>query len=259
MIRERSGSPIIRERSGGATLRESSGGPLILAPPQSVPAPPQPAPSAVPSALGWPYHPASVVMRGWIQAPLFGLLGLLVRTEVRGLERIEHLDGPALFVANHISHLDTPVVLRALPAWRRRRIAVAAARDYFYNHALTGALVGLGVGAFPLDRGSDVRPLLDQCARLQGEGWSMLFFPEGTRSTTGEIRPFKHGVGLIALRLGLPVVPIRTCGLFDVMPKGRVLPRPGRVTVHVGSPLAFESATPIPQVAASIEAALRAL
>ena len=87
----------------------------------------------------------------------------------------------------------------------------------------------------------------------------MLFFPEGTRSTTGEIGPIKHGVGLIALKLGLPVVPIRTCGLFDVLPKGRILPRPGRVTVHVGSPLAFEPAAPMRQVTAAIEAALRAL
>jgi long-chain acyl-CoA synthetase len=233
-------------------MRQRSGGPLILARTQ-------PAPEAIPSALGWPFHPASVAARGWLQAPLFGLMSLLVRSEVRGLERIERLDGPALFVANHISHLDTPVVLRALPTDRRRRIAVAAARDYFYTQPLLGALVGLGVGAFPIDRRADIRPLLDRCARLREEGWSMLFFPEGTRSTTGEMGPVRHGVGLIALRLGLPVVPIRTCGLFDVLPKGRAIPRPGRVTVHVGVPLEFEPATPMRQVTATIEAALRAL
>jgi len=233
-------------------MRQHLGRPVVLAPAQ-------PSRRASMGGPGWPYSPLSIAARDCIQAPLFGLLGLLVRTQVSGLEQIDRLNGPALFVANHISHLDTPVVLRALPAQRRRRIAVAAARDYFYNSAVVGAMVGVGVGAFPLARGDDIRPLLNQCARLKEGGWSMLFFPEGTRSTTGEIGPFKHGVGLIALKLGLPVVPIRTRGLFDVLPKGRRLPRPGRVTVHVGSPLEFETATPMRRVTASIEAALRAL
>ncbi|MCC7370249.1 MAG: 1-acyl-sn-glycerol-3-phosphate acyltransferase [Chloroflexi bacterium] len=230
-------------------MRQRSGAPLVLAPPR---------PSSV-GRPGWPYSPLSVVARGWIQAPLFGLLGLLVRTEVSGLERIEQMDRPVLFVANHISHLDTAVVLRALPAERRRRIAVGAARDYFYNHALVGAMVGLGVGAFPLTRGADIRPLLDQCTRLKESGWSMLFFPEGTRSTSGEIGPFRHGVGLIAATLGLPVVPIRTRGLFEVLPKGSVLLRPGRVTVNIGSPFDVEPGAPIHHVTASIKAALHAL
>lgn len=233
-------------------LEERSGGPLVLAPARLAGLEGSQGP-------GWPYAPPAVAARGLIQAPLFGLLSLLAQTEVHGLERIAQLEGPALFVANHTSHLDTLVVLRALPAEWRRRIAVAAARDYFYSHAVVGAMVGLGVGAFPLARGADVRPLLDQCARLQERGWSTLLFPEGTRSTTGEIGPLKHGAGLIALKLGLPVVPIRTRGLFDVLPKGRRLPRPGRVTVHVGAPLDFELATPVQQVTASIATALNAL
>jgi 1-acyl-sn-glycerol-3-phosphate acyltransferase len=228
--------------------------PRPLAPPTA-----DPAQFAGGTALTWPYSPFAVTARSLIQAPLFGLLDLLVRTEVRGLERIESLDCPVLFVANHTSHLDTPVLLRSLPAHQRRRIAVAAAQDYFFDDPVVGALVGLGIGAFPLARGANVRPLLDRCTRLRDGGLSMLFFPEGTRSTTGEIGPFKHGVGLIALKLGLPVVPIRTRGLFEVLPKGRTLPRPGRVSVHVGEPLVFEPDTPKPQVTASISAALRAL
>jgi long-chain acyl-CoA synthetase len=211
------------------------------------------------SPTAWTYSPLAVAARGWVQWPLFGLLDLLVRTEVSGLERIESLDGPVLFAANHTSHLDTLVLLRALPAHRRRRVAVAAAQDYFYNHALVGALVGLGVGAFPLARSADARPLVEHCARLRERGWSMLFFPEGTRSTTGAIGLLKHGVGLMALKLGLTVVPIRTRGLFEVLPKGRVLPRPGRVTVHFGTPLAFELATSPQAVTATIAAALHAL
>lgn len=219
----------------------------------------RPAPSASTSPPDWPYSPLAVAARGWVQWPIFGLLDVLVRTEVYGVERIESLDRPVLFVANHTSHLDTLVLLRALPAQQRRRIAVAAAHDYFFSHALVGALVGLGVGAFPIARTSDARPLVEHCARLQERGWSMLFFPEGTRSMTGAIGPLKHGVGLMALKLGLPIVPIRTRGLFEVLPKGRLLPRPGVATVHVGTPLEFTPATPTQTVTATIAAALHAL
>jgi long-chain acyl-CoA synthetase len=217
------------------------------------------APSTRVSLPGWPYSPLAVVARSVVQWPLFGLLDLLVRTEVRGRERIELLDRPVLFVANHTSHLDTPVLLRALPAQQRRRVAVAAARDYFFNRALVGALVGLGVGAFPIARGADARAAIEHCTRLQERGWSLLFFPEGTRTTTGAIGPLKHGVGLLALKLGLPVVPVRTRGLFEVLPKGRTLPRLGRATVHFGAPLEFAPATSAQSVTATIAAALHAL
>jgi 1-acyl-sn-glycerol-3-phosphate acyltransferase len=230
----------------------SSGGPLALPSGRRTP----PASFSPPD---WPYSPLAVAARGWVQWPIFGLLDLLVRTEVSGLERLESLDRPALFVANHASHLDTPVLLRVLPDHRRRRIAVAAAHDYFFSHALVGVLVGLGVGGFPVARAAVVRPVLEHCARLRERGWSMLFFPEGTRSATGAIGPFKHGVGVIALKLGLPVVPIRTRGLFELLPKGRVLPRPGRATIHFGTPLEFEPATPTRTVTGSIAGALHAL
>jgi long-chain acyl-CoA synthetase len=207
----------------------------------------------------WPYSPLAVAVRSCVQKPLFGLLDLLIQTEISGLERLDLLDRPVLFVANHTSHLDTLVLLRALPARHRRRIAVAAAQDYFFSHALGGVLVGLGVGAFPLARSADVRPVLDHCARLRGRGWSLLFYPEGTRSTTGMIGPFKRGVAVIALKLGLSVVPIRTRGLFELMPKGRTLPRPGRVSVRFGAPLDFEPTVPIETVTATITAALHAL
>lgn len=233
-------------------MRDRPAGPLILVPARQTS-------SARISPPDWPYSPLAVAVRGWVQAPLFRLLDLFVDTDVSGLEHLESLDGPALFVANHTSHLDTPILLRALPAQRRRRIAVAAARDYFFSHAAAGALVGLGVGAFPLARAADARPMIEHCARLREQGWSMLFFPEGTRTTTGVIGPFKHGVGLIALKLGLPVVPVRTHGLFAVLPKGRSIPRPGRATVRFGAPLVFEATTPMQTVTASISAALHAL
>jgi long-chain acyl-CoA synthetase len=234
---------MIRERAGGSRALPST----------------YRTPSVCVSPPDWPYSPLAVDARGWLQWPLFGLLDLVVRTEVSGLDRLEAIDQPALFVANHTSHLDTLVVLRALPDRWRRRMAVAAAQDYFFSHALVGALVGLGVGAFPVARAGDGRPVVEHCARLRERGWSMMFFPEGTRSTTGQIGPLKHGAGLIALKLGLPIVPIRTRGLFEAMPKGRLLPRPGRASIQFGTPIDFGPSTPMPHVTASIAAALNAL
>lgn len=87
----------------------------------------------------------------------------------------------------------------------------------------------------------------------------MLFFPEGTRSTTGAMGPLKRGVGLIAIQLGLPVVPIRTPGLFESLPNGRVLPRPGRASVCFGTPIDFAGGTSRETATAAIAAALHAL
>jgi len=93
---------------------------------------------------------------------------------------------------------------------------------------------------------------------LPRQGWSLLLFPEGTRSPSGEIGPFKRGVGLLAVELGVPVVPVCLDGLARVLPKGRWPPRPGRVTVRFGAPLRFEAAS-ASLAARAVEQAVRAL
>ena len=97
------------------------------------------------------------------------------------------------------------------------------------------------------------------CGDLADAGYSLLVFPEGTRSTDGRIAPFKPGIGLLARELGLPVVPIYLDGLFRVLPKGQNLPRPGRVRVIIGVPLRVDPALGNVEAAAELEAALRAL
>jgi 1-acyl-sn-glycerol-3-phosphate acyltransferase len=90
-------------------------------------------------------------------------------------------------------------------------------------------------------------------------GWSVLIFPEGTRSRSGEMAPFKPGIGLVATRTGRPVIPVRITGLHDVLAPGRRLPRRGRVVVHFGEPLRARSGEGARDFTARLEAAVRDL
>ena len=204
----------------------------------------------------WPLTQAAGLARAATQPWVFGLLGLIAPAQIAGREIFEDFSPPALLVANHTSHLDSPVVLKALPGGWRRRVAVAAAADYFFSRAWLGAAVALALDGVPLVRGA-ARSSLAHCAWFLDRGWSILLYPEGTRSTTGEVAPFRAGVGLLAAELSVPVVPIGLAGLFQILPKGRRLPRPGRVQVRFGQPLHFARATPPSLAGSAIEQAGR--
>lgn len=207
----------------------------------------------------WPLSPAACLARKAVQRPGFDLLDLLVPARVYGLERLDGMAGPALFAANHTSHLDSPVILRALPSGLRERVAIAAAADYFFKSPLLGGLVALALNAFPFNREGSAHRALEHCEELLDAGWSVLMYPEGTRTTTGEIGRFRPGAGLVAVQTGVPVVPVYVGGLFDVMPKGRALPRRGRASVTFGEPLHFEEGTRPAEATAAMEVAVRAL
>jgi 1-acyl-sn-glycerol-3-phosphate acyltransferase len=172
---------------------------------------------------------------------LRGGLGPLVRRETKvqiaGLDVFDGLEGPVVFVANHSSHLDTALLLTTLPPSWQRRVAVGAAADYFFDawwRAVGSALV---FGTFPIERhgvGLSGTP-----EKLISEGWSVVMFPEGTRSPDGWTRRFRPGAAALARTHGIPVVPVALVGSFAAMPKGRGWPGPGRPPVHVryGRPL----------------------
>jgi 1-acyl-sn-glycerol-3-phosphate acyltransferase len=170
------------------------------------------------------------------------LLALLVRLvcrplRVEGAAHLRGLEPPFLLVANHASHLDTPLVLAALPPALCRRVAVAAAADYWFTRPLLGWLVRLLVNAFPLARRGCARPALAICRARAADGWALLLFPEGTRSPDGAVQPFKPGVGRLVGELGLPVVPVALVGTHACLPRGARWPRPGAATVAFGPPL----------------------
>jgi 1-acyl-sn-glycerol-3-phosphate acyltransferase len=189
----------------------------------------------------WWHGRAASWVRALVQrivlAPFVRVLCRSLRID--GAERVRGVDGPAIFVANHSSHFDTVLVLRALPADVRRRVTVAAAKDYFYGNAIKGAATSLLLNTFPFDRGEGAQASLGATAALIREGWSVLLFPEGTRSTDGSIGRFKRGVGALAADTGAPVVPIALEGARDLMAKGRCIPKRSHVRVTFGEPAAY--------------------
>jgi long-chain acyl-CoA synthetase len=215
--------------------------------------------SGRPVFANWPLAAPARLARRAVQAVTFAALRRFASTEVSGADVLNTLTPPVLFVANHTSHLDSPTLLSALPPRWCRKVSVAAAADYFFAQALPGAAIALLLNAFPFSRTGATRPTIERCAWLFDHGWSMLLYPEGTRSVTGRMAAFKDGAGLLAVELGVPVVPVGIDGTFDVLPKGRAWPRPGRVHVTFGTPLQFGAGTPYHTVTLAMEAAVRAL
>ena len=170
------------------------------------------------------------------------------RVEVFGAAQVEAIVGPAVFVANHASHVDTPILLCALPSQRRRRTLVAAAADYFFTRRPLAVGVSLAFGAVPVARrGGDDGGALAPLARLVGEGFSLVVFAEGTRSRTGRFGQFRPGAAALAGRCGVPLVPVHLAGTAPLMGPGhawmvRADPAHRRrrhaVTVAFGAPLA---------------------
>jgi 1-acyl-sn-glycerol-3-phosphate acyltransferase len=190
-------------------------------------------------------EPACFVREVLLSAVFRPLIALYARAEIDGLEHLDGLAGPVIFAANHCSHVDTPLILRALP-WRwRRRTGVAAAADYFYERRLTAYAVSLAFNTVPVERnGARLRPdavsLLD---RLLDEDWSVVVFAEGTRSRNGSIGPLQSGAAVLAARHDAAIVPVYVAGTRQTMPAGRrwMRRRPGgrrqNVRVAFGAPI----------------------
>jgi long-chain acyl-CoA synthetase len=188
----------------------------------------------------WQGAPSRLVRDALQRCGLFPVLRVLCRRfRVEGVEHLGRLDGPAIFVANHSSHFDTCLVVRALPVDVRRRLTVAAAADYFYRSKAKASFVSLLLNTFPFDREHGDESLA-RCEQAIRDGWSLLIYPEGTRSVDGEIGRFKRGAGIVASRLGVPVVPVHIDGASKIMPKGRSIPRRADVTVRFGEAVEYE-------------------
>jgi 1-acyl-sn-glycerol-3-phosphate acyltransferase len=165
--------------------------------------------------------------RGALLAGFFEpVLGWYTNREVSGADWLARLPAPAVFVANHSSHIDTPLILRALPgAWRRRTV-VAAAADYFYVKRPKAALVSLLFGTVPVARDGGGTSDLGHIEALLARRWSLLMYPAGTRhGDDGETRRLRTGAAVLAARHGLPLVPVHLTGTRRAMPPGQVWPR----------------------------------
>jgi 1-acyl-sn-glycerol-3-phosphate acyltransferase len=177
----------------------------------------------IPWARSWL---AGVVRETCLRFVLRPLMNLYTRRRATGRDVLSKINGPVILVANHTSHIDTPVILAALPRRFRKRTAVAAAADYFYRNKVVASLVSLIFNTVPMDRkgGGLGNQATDHLDRLLDEGWNLLVYPEGTRRA-GRAGRVRRGAAVLANRHKLPVVPIRVSGTRAVMPPGRFWPR----------------------------------
>lgn len=182
--------------------------------------------------------PVVIVRAALIVGFLYPLMAVFSRRRTYGQEVLRSVEGPVIFAANHLSVADNPAVLLALP-WRwRMRVATAASEEVMRGRgrvqSFFAALISNG---FQFSQRGSVRASLDHCARISDAGWSLLFFPEGVRSDDGAIGPFKPGIGLLAARLGVPVVPVYLKGTDSVVAKGGARPHRGYIEVRFGRPI----------------------
>jgi long-chain acyl-CoA synthetase len=199
---------------------------------------------------------------------------LLAWPRVRGRERLRNLKGPALFICNHVIEHDVGFVLKALPHRWRYRLAVAMngerlrdlrhppkSRQWFlrfvdrFNYVAVSAFFNV----FSMPKQSGVRASFQFAGETVDRGYSILVFPEGQLTKDGSIMPFRSGIGVLATKLNLPVVPMRIDGLYKVRLSGRRYAWPGTVRVTIGEPQRFDPATSAEEIARHLEASVNDL
>jgi 1-acyl-sn-glycerol-3-phosphate acyltransferase len=124
-----------------------------------------------------------------------------------------------------------------MPSSAVKNTVAPAAKDFFFENSFRAFLVRCAFSAFPLDRGENFFEGLRACARLLKAGKSMVLFPEGTRSQERSLMPFKPGIGMLSLELGVSIVPVYINGSDKVPRKGTLIPRPHRVRLAFGEPI----------------------
>jgi long-chain acyl-CoA synthetase len=221
-----------------AAVASTAGGREGLPEVQQRSASPAPSPKIVrPAEPRWPLSRAAAVGREALQRLLaFPLLRYYVKTKVHGAEKLRQLRGPVLFVSNHQSLLDPPVILRSFPARIRRRIAPAMGEAALRGHSkATLFFARLAFNVYLIsDDPSRAQEALRCAGRLADRAYSTLLFPEGERTWDGRLLPFRSGVGVMVERLQLPVVPLRIEGLFEVWPRTKDRPVRGKAQLWVG-------------------------
>lgn len=200
---------------------------------------------------------------------------ILGHPKIVGRENLDNLQGPAIFVSNHITRrADIGLVLGALPSKYRHRLATAMggetllhmrnpANDFFFvkrwayqaGYWLTTALFNV----FPLPQSSGFRESFRYAGESIDRGYSILIFPEGEVSNDGTIAAFQNGIGLLVQNARVPIVAMRLDGVWDMKREGRRLAHFGEITVRIGAPVSFPRETSASEIAKELEERVRGL
>jgi long-chain acyl-CoA synthetase len=218
----------------------------------------------------------------WVRlAVYYGLVWpatqILGHPKIVGREHLRDLRGPLLVVSNHITRrADIGLVLAALPVRFRHRLAIAMGgetlqemrrppREWFFAkrwaYQLGSWLVTALFNVFPLPRFSGFRESFRFAGESADRGYSVLVFPEGevNNSEDGRMAPFQSGIGLLAENLGIPVIPMRLDGVWQMKREHRRLAHIGEITIRIGAPVTFPPGTPPEQIASQLESLVRTL
>lgn len=222
-------------------------------------------------ALCWPVTWLRTLTHYLLMRPAILLLGW---PRVEGREHLLGVKGPLLVVSNHVGDVDPGFILTALPARFRHRLATATGGEALEALRSPGADRGffpriydrvqwtLGVALlnlFPLPREAGFRRSFAYAGEAVDRGYSVLIFPEGRHTTDGKMNSFRAGIGLLAANLGIPVLPMRIDGLFELKQAGKKFAKPYTISVRIGKPIKFPPESDPHQIAADLQKAVQTL
>lgn len=171
---------------------------------------------------------------------------------------------PFILIANHASHFDALLLALALPLPLRNHTFPIAAGDTFFETPILTAFAAGCMNALPLWRKNAGRHAMEKLrARLTDEPCAYILFPEGTRSRTGVIAPFRAGIGMLIATTNVPIIPCHIAGAHRALPPNTKIPRRTRITLTFGPPLSFPATQNNHEcwslIASTLEQSVRAL
>ena len=171
-----------------------------------------------------------------VRALLAGFCRVYWRETIEGLDKVP--DGPIVLAPVHRSNIDTPVVC----AITKRRLRYMG-KETVWKYRLPGWVL-TALGGFAVHRGHADREALRRCMEVLRDGEPLVLFPEGTRQSGPLVQPLFDGAAYLAIRTGVPIVPVGIGGSERAMPKGSKVLRPVKVHVVVGEPIRADGAGP---------------
>lgn len=179
-------------------------------------------------------------MRVRVQRMIRWLLKKINHLTIINQQAILNQKSNFVLTANHSSHLDIFCLLACLPKNRINDTYAVVAEDYFFSNDIFAFFSRILVNSLPISRGRGAYGGIKACKTLLDRGKSLIIFPEGTRSKTGEIQPFRSGIGLLMAERKEPVIPAFIDGAYQAWPKGHFFPKSAPITVRIGEALTFE-------------------
>ena len=222
-------------------------------------------------AQHWPSTWIRFAVHYLLLRPAVAILGW---PRVEGRENLRGVRGQLLVICNHIDDVDVGFVQTALPFRFRHKLATAAGgealealrvpppdrniflRIFYRIEWFFGVML---LNLFPLPRQAGFRDSFRFAGESVDRGYSVLVFPEGRHSTDGELNTFRDGIGLLAENLGIPVLPMRIDGLFEVKQARKRIVRPLQITVKIGRPVCFPRGADPKQIPAALQRAVKEL